>query len=399
MPAVSASLRVAILLSTDCFEDFYGTGLGLSREEYVAAYRNDWSWDWCRNLRRSGVSCAIFVPTIARGARVHTAEGVDVEFLALGRAWSPWRRAPVLARTPVGRYLSQGFNAAAFIRPLRRALAEHAVDVLCVQEYWTARFDLLASVIDVPVVAVDQGIPARREIKLGKRRAFERAAGVIVQTESEAGKVARYGGDPARIPNAVDASFYSPAPSRGTDRELRILTVGRLHDAHKRISFVIRALAQLEPEWTLQIAGRGPDQARLEALATSLGVRDRVSFLGFVAEPSELRELYRRACVFVLPSAWEGLPMVLLEAMSCGTAVVGSTIPAISEVIHDGIDGLLVSGTDVEQIAVSIRSAGAERDRLGAAARIAILGTYDQTVVGPQLASFLSEAAHRAGPS
>ena len=396
-----SGLRAALLLSTSYFEDFYGSSLGLSRQEYLVDYRNDWSWAWCKMLAPAGVECSIYVPTIAEGEFVTTPDGRDVRFLPLGRLYSPWLRAPVLKRTPVGRYIGQAANAAALLAPLRESLTADRVDVLIVQEYWTARFDVLAGRLGVPVVAVDQGVPDRREIKLFKRRAFGRCSGVVVQTMSEAAKVARFGGEPVRIPNAVDTDTFSPG--EGPEADLpTILCVARLHEVQKRLSDVVRALAQLPPEWQLQLAGTGPDKAMLEALARELGVADRVHFLGFVGDAIELRRLYREATVVALPSAYEGLPMVLLEAMSCGTPVVGSNIAAIAEVIDDGQTGLLVPVGAVSSLAAALRRVVAERSRFGAAARRAILTSYDQAVVAPRLADLLGEATgsfHPAGSS
>ena len=78
----------------------------------------------------------------------------------------PWLRYPLLRRGPVGRYVEQAVNASAFLRPLRLGLVADGIDVLCVQEYWTARFDVIVRSLDHPVLVVDQGLPDRREIKM-----------------------------------------------------------------------------------------------------------------------------------------------------------------------------------------------------------------------------------------
>lgn len=389
------SLRAALLLSTSYFEDFYGSGLGLSREEYLTDYRNDWSWDWCQMLARVGVQCSIYVPTIDVGASVTTSDGYGVRFLPLGKLFSPWLRYPILGRTPLGRYVNQAANAVSLISSLREALKADGIDVLCVQEYWTARFDVLAHVLDIPVVAVDQGLPDRREIKLLKRRAFKRCAGVVVQTMPEAAKVSRFGGRAVRIPNAVDTDMFSPGEIPVAPHP-KILCVARLHDVQKCLSDVVRALGQLPSDWHLEVAGTGPDRGMLEQLASDLGVADRVTFLGFVADATALRQLYRGASVVALPSAYEGLPMVLLEAMSCGTPVVGSDIAAIAEVIEDGHTGLLVPVGEVSSLAAALRRGVAERGRFGPAARRAILASYDQTAVAPRLAEMLRAASATA---
>jgi glycosyltransferase involved in cell wall biosynthesis len=243
------------------------------------------------------------------------------------------------------------------------------------------------------VVSVDQGLPDRREIKWLKRGAFAASAGAVVQTEREAEKVRLYSGDARRIPNAVDAEFFSPDPSRApTTGEPEVLFVGRLHDTQKRVSDVLKALWLLPEEWRLTVVGGGPDEAPLRRLADELGVSERVSFEGFVGDSRRLRDLYRRADVVAMPSTYEGLPMVLLEAMSCGTPVVGSRIPAIAGVVRDGDSGLLFPVGAPDRLAGALADAVADRDRLGDGARRSILADYDQAVVAPRLATFLSDA-------
>jgi glycosyltransferase involved in cell wall biosynthesis len=385
-------LRVALLLSTDYFEDFYGRGLGLSRDRYLEAYRNDWSWDWCEMLAEAGVDASIYLTTIEEGVRAATTDGYNVRFLPLGGLAVPWVRYPALARSPVGRYLGQAVNAGSFLRPLRSALDEDEIDVLCIQEYWTARFDVLVRSLERPVVVVDQGLPDRHEMKLLKRGSFARCAAAVVQTEREAAKVTRYGGHARRIPNAVDTALFSPpddAPTAGGPHAPTILCVGRLHDVQKRISDVIRALAMLPPQWRLEIAGSGPDRTMLEELGDHLSLSERIRYLGFVSDSTQLRDLYRRATVLALPSAYEGLPMVLLEAMSCGTPVVGSDIAAIAEVIEHGHTGLVTPVGSPELLARAICEAAVRRLELGEAARASILRDYDHRVVGPRLAALL----------
>jgi glycosyltransferase involved in cell wall biosynthesis len=381
--------RVAVLLSTDAFEDFYGEALGLTRRQYLADYRNEWSWEYASALRRGGFAPLLYVASVGPSARHETVEGVGVRFLALGRIDRPWRRVRALRRTPVGRYVAQAANAASLLPSLRSALAEDRVHALLVQEYWTARWDVLARRLDLPLVAVDQGQPDRRDLKWFKRATLPRARRVIVQTEAERAKVERYGGAAERIPNGVDTERYTPGPG---ERSTEVLVVARLLDVQKRISDLIRALALLEPSWRLRVVGGGPDEAELRALARREGVLDRCSFEGFVMDRDIVRAALRTCGVFALPSAYEGLPMALLEAMSCGAAVVGSDIPAIAEVVSDGRDGLLVPVGAPDRLARAIGEAYALRTQLGDAARATIEAGYSQTAIAERLRAVLADA-------
>jgi glycosyltransferase involved in cell wall biosynthesis len=386
-------LRVALLLGTEHFEGFYGGQLGLTPEAYVEGYRNDWSWDYAKMLRDHGVDPAIYVVSSANGGRRETPDGFAVRFLTLSLLYRPYLRLPVLRRSPPARYLSQVVNAHAFLPGLQRALVADRVQVLLVQEYWTGRFDVLMRRIAIPKLAIDQGLPDRREIKVFKRRTLKRAFRVITQTSVERDKVSRYGGHGERIPNAVDAGTFVPPPAGARRDDHVVLTVARLLDVQKRISDLIRALAILPPPWRLRLLGNGPDEAMLRRLADEEGVADRVEFLGFARDKSVVREHLSRCTVFALPSAYEGLPMALLEAMCCGAAVVASNIPACAEVVTDGEDGLLVGVGEPRRLAEKITQCAARADELGSGARRTIEQRYAQTVVGERVATLVREAA------
>lgn len=392
----SRRLRAAILLSTESFEDFFEGQLGYDRERYVSEYRNDWAWDYCKALSAAGVDPLLYVASYGANDSAETADGYRVRFLSITGGYAPWRRAPVLKRTPVGRFVAQLANTRAFLPALRAGLREDEVDVLAIQEYWTGRYDLLATRLGhVPLLAIDQGLPDRRELKWLKRRTLPRAHRIITQTEEEAGKVRRYGGAAERIPNGVDLTLFSPAdPPR--ERERTVLVAARLFDYQKRISDLIAALALLPADWHLDVVGDGPDGASLRGAAARLGVADRVDFHGFL-ERSRLRELYRACGVFALPSAYEGLPMALLEAMACGAAPVGSDIPAIAGVITDDVDGRLVPVGEPTALAAAIEDAYTRRVELGAAARATVCRDYSQGGLGSRLSALVHDAAQARG--
>lgn len=134
---------------------------------------------------------------------------------------------------------------------------------------------------------------------------------------------------PVIVPNCViGRDIEDRAPSRGGDLPGKpaLLSVGRL-DQVKRLDDAIGALALPALKGAvLHIVGRGPDAERLADLADKLGVASRVHFHGF-ADDAEVARMAAAADVFVMPSAAEGLPTVLIEMLLMGLPVVASDIP------------------------------------------------------------------------
>lgn len=118
-----------------------------------------------------------------------------------------------------------------------------------------------------------------------------------------------------------------------------VVTVARLVP-WKGIDGLIRVISRLSKA-RLLVIGDGPERTGLEQLAVDLRVDDRVSFVGRVPKDS-VSSYLRVADVFVLNSAYEGLPHIVLEAIQVGTAVVATNAGGIGEVVRDGVDGVLV---------------------------------------------------------
>jgi glycosyltransferase involved in cell wall biosynthesis len=147
----------------------------------------------------------------------------------------------------------------------------------------------------------------------------------------------------------AEACRQDRVDSADAPQALRILTVARLVEK-KGIDTLISAVAELnrrEIRARLTIAGDGPDRPRLEKIAAELNCRDQIRWLGAVGN-SRVFSLLAEADVFALPSRQDsngdrdGIPVVLMEAMAGGTPVVAGDLPAIGELVEDGVSGLLV---------------------------------------------------------
>jgi glycosyltransferase involved in cell wall biosynthesis len=183
------------------------------------------------------------------------------------------------------------------------------------------------------------------------------------------------------VPLGIDASEFLPAEKKTPSLPPRLLCVGRLAP-EKGQSLLLEAIASLaaagQPVHLLLI-GDGPDRRFLEHRVSELGIESSVEFAGWVDQARLMAE-YARADLFVLPSLAEGIPMVLMEAMAMQIPCVAPRITGIPELIEHGVDGMLFTVADVEDLTAQIRrllDSPDLRAKLGQQARARVVRDYD----------------------
>jgi len=170
------------------------------------------------------------------------------------------------------------------------------------------------------------------------------------------------------LPNASAAR--SPRAPEAVPPE--ILFLGRLGE-RKGVPVLIEALgrlAQTNLDWRAEIAGDG-DAAPYRAAVERLGLGARVNFPGWLQE-AEAHQRLSRAAVLVLPSEAEGLPMSIIEAFAWGVPVIATPVGSIPDILHDGVEGLMIPVGDAEALAKALQRLIADPDlrrTLGANAR------------------------------
>jgi glycosyltransferase involved in cell wall biosynthesis len=186
------------------------------------------------------------------------------------------------------------------------------------------------------------------------------------------------------IPNGVDTDAWKPDAATRTARREEFgmtgkflwLAAGRL-DPVKDHSTLLRALAETPAAASFAIAGSGPLEADLRALAATLGIVDRVRFLGFVPD---LRAWMGAADGFVHSSLREGLPMSLIEAAACCLPVVATDVPGTREVVADGETGWLIPAGDAKRLAAKMtalmKASPGDRRAMGESARRSAIKRY-----------------------
>ena len=222
---------------------------------------------------------------------------------------------------------------------------------------------------------------------LEAERALFRSArlkAVICNSEMVRGEIAARFGTPADklvlIRNSVDAASFHPglrAEMRaGVRQQLGIpqdatvvLHVGSGFE-RKGVGALLEAVARAKTKpWAL-VAGRDKRAARYRALATRLGIADRVRFLGAV---SDVRPYYGAADQFVLASVYDPQPNAALEAMACALPVVTTPKCGVAELLREDVSGNVRGALDVAGLAEAIeRLEGGVALRMGAAARAAV---------------------------
>lgn len=203
----------------------------------------------------------------------------------------------------------------------------------------------------------------------------------------------------------VDRFHYRPPAA--PEHTFEVLVVGRLTEK-KGIDYAICAMAMIDAPVTLTIIGGGELSGPLRQLATSLGVQDRVRFLGKQAH-SEITRRLRQANAFLLPSVtastgdMEGIPVALIEAMASGLPVISTRHSGIPELIEDGKTGFLAPERNARALANIIQAIARGQYDLPAitlAARATVSRRFNSRVEASRLVDHLRlvHEANRLSP-
>ncbi|WP_138733972.1 glycosyltransferase [Modestobacter excelsi] len=271
-------------------------------------------------------------------------------------------RRPGTPRTVLPRV--QGWRDLGAMRTHRRAMAEAGADLLHINlpvPYADPYTVLAASTLwHIPVVAVEHlpmpspGPRIDRIVRFTARR----LRAVVGVSEGAAQRLEEVLGLPSGAARVVRNGVPRPGPSQPVATppgRLVVGGVGRL-DVQKGFDVLVRAVAAL-PDVHLVLVGDGPERQALDELVADLGVRDRVMMTGWSAEVSALMGSFD---VLAVPSRWEGLPLVVLEAMLAGVPVVATPVGGIPDAVRHERTGLLVPVDDPAALTTALERLSAD---------------------------------------
>lgn len=192
---------------------------------------------------------------------------------------------------------------------------------------------------------------------------YEKCDEVWAVSESSAQTLKDYGyeGSVRVMPNGTDTKEILPEKvieikeKLGIGTESILLFVGQMN-WKKNIETTLRAFAMLNGDLKLVLAGRGPHEAEIKALAEKLGISDRVIMPGHITDPDLLNALYYSAQLFLFPSIYDNGPLVVREAAAAGTPSVVVRGSSAAECVKDGVNGLLCEN-DPANLAMVVQKA------------------------------------------
>lgn len=180
---------------------------------------------------------------------------------------------------------------------------------------------------------------------------LERWSAPLVETyeanSTGAIELLRQGGIPSAklryVPNGIDLSLWQPRAEMARPDPPRVLCMARFvpRKRHQDIVEAVALLRERGVECRVTFAGEGETLDAVRAAGETRGVADCLTFLGDISHREIDRE-FDAASAFCLPSAWEGMPAALMEAMARAVPVVGTAVNGIEDLIEDGLTGLLV---------------------------------------------------------
>ena len=233
----------------------------------------------------------------------------------------------------------------------------------------------------------DRAFASLAHVHIAISRGLARYLEDVEGFDDESFEIVHYGIDPNG----------EPAPY--TDTVPRLLCVGRLIPIKGHI-VLLRAFAEARkvlPDLELEVAGRGPLEPALKALARELDITDAVRFLGQV---SPIQAAIERAAVVVVPSMGEGFGMAALEAMERSRPVIAAAVGGLGELVRDGETGLLVPAGEAEPLRDAILKLAGNLDlarEMGAAGRRRALSRFLQSFCTERTELLYEGALDRAG--
>ena len=162
---------------------------------------------------------------------------------------------------------------------------------------------------------------------------FRKLADVVVLCQDDANRFHAY--DKAFLPTVIYNPITLKPGKTSAGSSKRFLTVGRFTPLHKGFDLLIEAFnlfAQKNQDWKLDIVGEGQEGQKYKTLINKYQLEDRITIHPFT---NQIQDYYSNAQVYVLSSRWEGMPLVLVEAMSHGLPVVTSDLPVCKEILGD----------------------------------------------------------------
>lgn len=321
---------------------------------------------------------------------------------------TPAARLDALRRDGVPLRVVPGWSHLATIPALVRVCREFKPDVLVAHGFsehlWGRYAGLLAKVPHL--VHVEHNTRERyTRWRIAQTRWLARRTDRIVGCSEGVREALLAMGMPAErtiaIPNGIRLEPFTDADAHPyTGRTPGIVMVARFSKQKDHAS-LLRAVALLKQRGLhvpLQLPGGGKALHRtpLEKLAAQLGITEQVQFPGIVSDVPQ-RLMSQQICV--LSTHYEGMPLALLEGMAAGCAVIGSAVPGVREVLHDGEDGLLVAEGDAVALANALERLLRNPDdatRMAANARQAALTRHSRELMNQAYEALFLELAGQA---
>ena len=355
-------------------------------------------------LKGEGITARVLAPHAPGLAEEDTVQGIAVrrfryapemmETLAYAGTMAEQVRGSWTARLALGGLIASAIGAAARVGKRDHPELIHA--------HWWFPSGLAAVAAArlrrLPLVTTLHGSDVRLAHKVpGARTLYAQVAtrsavvtAVSSWLASQGAVLAPHAPEPRVAQMPVDVSLFGPGGARASDR---LLFVGRL-TAQKGVDVLLRALAQLPPELSIDIIGDGPEGDNLRVLANSLGLRERVRWQSSMPQAA-LVDFYRGATAVVVPSVEEGLGLVAVEAHLCETAVVAFDSGGLRDVVIEGETGVLAREVSPDSLAASLNDLLQRPDKgasLGKVGRSRALERFAPDGVARRYAAIYREA-------